>query len=82
MMRDRASLASVFTPDGALRMPDIPAGARRYGHWEIESLGLGVLGRIARAVEVIGHRVVTTAGDTYRTPRRGGSTAAVRRART
>jgi ketosteroid isomerase-like protein len=25
MMRDRARLASLFTPDGALRMPNIPA---------------------------------------------------------
>ncbi|MGD0069499.1 MAG: nuclear transport factor 2 family protein [Streptosporangiaceae bacterium] len=25
MMRDRARLASLFTPDGALRMPSIPA---------------------------------------------------------
>ncbi|GAB2982325.1 nuclear transport factor 2 family protein [Amycolatopsis acidiphila] len=25
MMRDRARLASLFTPDGVLRMPDIPA---------------------------------------------------------
>jgi hypothetical protein len=25
MMRDRAGLASLFTPDGALRMPSIPA---------------------------------------------------------
>jgi ketosteroid isomerase-like protein len=25
MMRDRARMASLFTPDGALRMPDIPA---------------------------------------------------------
>ena len=24
MMRDRARLASLFTPDGALRMPDVP----------------------------------------------------------
>ena len=50
--------------------------------WAHESLGLGVQVRIARALEDIGHRVVTTAGDIYRTPRRGGSTAAVRRART
>jgi ketosteroid isomerase-like protein len=27
MMRDRARLASLFTPDGALRMPNVPAEA-------------------------------------------------------
>jgi hypothetical protein len=50
--------------------------------WAHESLGLGVQGRIARALEDIGDRLVTTAGDIYRTPRGASSTAAVRRART
>jgi hypothetical protein len=50
--------------------------------WAHESLELGVQGRIARALEDIGDRLVTTAGDIYRTPRGAGSTAAVRRART
>ena len=30
MMRDRARLASLFTPDGALRMPNIPAEMVRH----------------------------------------------------
>jgi len=45
MMRDRARLASLFTPDGALRMPNIPAemvgreeiragGERLQGQWD------------------------------------------------
>jgi len=45
MMRDRARLASLFTPDGALRMPNIPAefvgpeeiragGERLQSQWE------------------------------------------------
>ena len=45
MMRDRARLASLFTPDGALRMPNIPAelvgreeiragGERLQAQWE------------------------------------------------
>ena len=50
--------------------------------WAHESVGFGVQGRIARALEDIGDRLVTTAGDIYRTPRGAGSTAAVRRART
>jgi ketosteroid isomerase-like protein len=46
MMRDRARLASLFTPDGALRMPNIPAelvgreeiragGERLQARWDI-----------------------------------------------
>jgi ketosteroid isomerase-like protein len=46
MMRDRARLASLFTPDGALRMPNVPAelvgreqiragGERLQALWEI-----------------------------------------------
>src|SRR5258707_5554351 len=46
MMRDRARLASLFTPDGALRMPNIPAelvgreeiragGERLQAQWEV-----------------------------------------------
>jgi len=31
MMRDRARLASLFTPDGALRMPNIPRRTDRQG---------------------------------------------------
>ena len=45
MMRDRARMASLFTPDGALRMPNIPAelvgreeiragGERLQGQWD------------------------------------------------
>ena len=45
MMRDRARLAALFTPDGALRMPNIPVeltgreeiragGERLQGQWE------------------------------------------------
>src|SRR5580704_6507631 len=46
MMRDRARMASLFTPDGALRMPNIPAdltgrdqilsgGERLQAQWDI-----------------------------------------------
>ena len=37
MMRDRARLASLFTPDGALRMPNIPA--EQVGREEIRAGG-------------------------------------------
>ena len=37
MMRDRARLASLFTPDGALRMPNIPA--EPVGREEIRAVG-------------------------------------------
>lgn len=37
MMRDRPRLASLFTPDGALRMPDIPA--EQVGREEIRAGG-------------------------------------------
>jgi ketosteroid isomerase-like protein len=37
MMRDRARLASLFTPDGALRMPNVPA--EMAGREEIRAVG-------------------------------------------
>ena len=37
MMRDRARLASLFTPDGALRMPNIPADL--VGREQIRAVG-------------------------------------------
>jgi ketosteroid isomerase-like protein len=37
MMRDRARMASLFTPDGALRMPNIPA--ELVGREEIRAVG-------------------------------------------
>ena len=37
MMRDRARLASLFTPDGALRMPNIPA--ELVGREQIRAVG-------------------------------------------
>ena len=37
MMRDRARLASLFTPDGALRMPNIPAD--RVGREQFRAVG-------------------------------------------
>ena len=37
MMRDRARLASLFTPDGALRMPNVPA--EMVGREQIRTVG-------------------------------------------
>ena len=55
MMRDRARLASLFTPDGALRMPNIPA--ELVGREEIRAWGERLLAHVGllRADHAPGH---------------------------
>ena len=57
MMRDRARLASLFTPDGALRMPNIPAELE--GREEIRAWG-------ERVPAVVDYLVQTTHPGTIR----------------
>jgi hypothetical protein len=60
MMRDRARLASLFMPDGGLRMPDIPAemagqqeiltgGERLQSQWDffVQTMGSGGLAAVS-----------------------------------
>jgi ketosteroid isomerase-like protein len=62
MMRDYDRIATLFTPDGALRMPDVPADLR--GRDEIRAWGERVPQRLEFFVQTTHPGVVRLAGDT------------------
>jgi ketosteroid isomerase-like protein len=62
MMRDRARLASLFTPDGALRMPNIPA--ELVGREEIRSVGERLQAQWEFFVQTTHPGVIQLDGDT------------------
>jgi ketosteroid isomerase-like protein len=62
MMRDRGRLASLFTPDGALRMPDIPA--EMVGREEIRVGGERLQSRWDFFVQTTHAGTIQLAGDT------------------
>jgi ketosteroid isomerase-like protein len=62
MMRDRARLASLFTPDGALRMPNIPA--EMVGREEIRTGGERLQSQWDFFVQTTHPGTIQLAGDT------------------
>ena len=62
MMRDRARLASLFTPDGALRMPNIPA--ELVGREEIRAGGERLQDQWEFFVQTTHPGTIQLAGDT------------------
>src|SRR6201987_6378866 len=62
MMRDRARLASLFTPNGALRMPNIPA--ELVGREEIRAGGEGLQAQWELFVQTTHPGTIVLNGDT------------------
>ena len=62
MMRDRGRLASLFTPDGVLRMPDVPV--ELVGREEIRAGGERLQGQLELFVQTTHPGVIQLDGDT------------------
>jgi ketosteroid isomerase-like protein len=64
MMRDYKRVASLFTPDGVCRMPDIPADLA--GRDEIRAFGAGVPAVVDHLVQTTRPGTIVLDGDTAR----------------